>query len=67
MFQCPAWRRKLLSATLVSSLLLHLQAEVPAEVREVLEVIPCKRLKEVLQDAFDPPLNLAQPIVLARL
>ncbi|KAI3436093.1 hypothetical protein D9Q98_002151 [Chlorella vulgaris] len=42
-------------------------AEVPAEVREVLEVIPCKRLEEVLQDAFDPPLNLAQPIVLARL
>jgi ATP-dependent Lon protease len=48
-------------------MLLHLQAEVPAEVREVLEVIPCKRLEEVLQDAFDPPLNLAQPIVLARL
>lgn len=43
------------------------QADVPAEVRESLEVVPCQRLEDVLQAAFDPPLTLKQQLLLARL
>ena len=32
------------------------QAEVPADVRAALQVVPCERLEEVLLAAFDPPI-----------
>ena len=38
-----------------------LQADVPAEVRQALEVLPCQQLQDVLRGAFDPPLELQQP------
>ncbi|KAL4458772.1 hypothetical protein ABPG75_013637 [Micractinium tetrahymenae] len=34
------------------------RAEVPAAVREALQVLPCQRLEDVLRGAFDPPLEL---------
>ena len=37
-----------------------LQADVPAEVRGALEVLPAERLEDVLRHAFDPPLDLQQ-------
>lgn len=33
------------------------QAEVPAAVRQTLQVLPCQRLEDVLKGAFDPPLE----------
>jgi hypothetical protein len=45
-----------------------LQADVPAEVRLALQVVPCQRLEDVLQAAFDPPITLQQQqSLLARL
>ena len=44
------------------------QADVPAEVRQALQVVPCQRLEDVLQAAFDPPITLQhQQLLLARL
>ena len=44
-----------------------LQADVPAEVRSALEVVPCQRLEEVLAAAFEPPLCMQQEPLMARL
>lgn len=44
-----------------------LQADVPAAVRQGLEVLPCKQLEDVLRGAFDPPLDLEERPPLARL
>lgn len=34
------------------------QAEVPLALRQSVEVLPCQRLEDVLQGAFDPPFVL---------
>ena len=44
-----------------------LQADVPAEVRAALQVVPCARLEDVLRAAFDPPIELVPQPLLARL
>jgi hypothetical protein len=43
------------------------QADVPPELRQALEVVPCQRLEDILAAAFDPPLVLKQTPLLARL
>ena len=43
------------------------QADVPAEVRQGLDVVACSRLEDVLAAAFDPPIRLAPQPLLARL
>lgn len=43
------------------------QADVPAEVRQGLDVVACSRLEDVLAAAFDPPIRLASQPLLARL
>jgi ATP-dependent Lon protease len=43
------------------------QADVPAEVRQGLDVVACSRLEDVLAAAFDPPISLAPQPLLARL
>ena len=43
------------------------QADVPAEVRQGLQVVACHRLEDVLAAAFDPPIQLAPQPLLARL
>lgn len=45
----------------------HLQADVPAEVRDALEIVPAERLEDALRHAFDPPLDLQQLAPRARL
>lgn len=43
------------------------QADVPAQVRAALEVLPAERLEDVLRHAFDPPLDLQEGPPRARL
>ena len=73
----PAARRACPPATLPLWLVIRLssvccvaalpQADVPAEVRQGLEVVACSRLEDVLAAAFDPPIRLAPQPLLARL
>ena len=44
------------------------QADVPREIRDALEIVPCARVEDALAAAFDPPLEVEEaPAPAARL